>query len=122
MRNAAKNTKAKRAREQAIPIEPGSGNVFADLGLPHPEDRLAKAELIQCIINVITARKLTPVQAAAILGIDQPKASALLRGKFDGFSSDRLFRFLNALGQNVEIVIWPTRRAGERARMRVASH
>lgn len=121
MRNGVGNRKPKRAREQPITIEPSSGNVFADLGLPHPEDRLAKAELVQRIINVITARKLTQVRAAALLGIDQPKVSALLRGKFDGFSSDRLFRFLNALGQHVEIVIRPARRAGERARTKVAA-
>lgn len=121
MRNGVKNRKPKRAREQPITIEPGSGNVFADLALPRPEDHLAKAELVQRIIDIIAARKLTQVRAAAILGVDQPKVSALLRGKFDGFSSDRLFRFLNALGQNVEIVIRPTRRAGERARTKVAT-
>ena len=28
-----------------IEVEEGSGNVFADIGLPNPEERLAKADL-----------------------------------------------------------------------------
>src|SRR6476469_3942811 len=63
--------------------------------------------------DVIAERKLSQVRAAKLLGIDQPKVSALLRGKLDGFSIDRLFRFLNALGRDVEIVIRPARQDGE---------
>src|SRR5262249_28961209 len=81
-----------------IPMEPSSGNVFADLGLENPEELLAKAALVQRIADIIAERKLTQAGAAKLLGIDQPKVSALLRGKLDGFSTDRLFRFLNALG------------------------
>jgi predicted XRE-type DNA-binding protein len=116
-----KRDKRKRPKAEAIAIEPSSGNVFADLGLPHPEELLAKAQLVQRIIDIITERKLTQAQAAAILGINQPKVSALMRGTLDGFSSDRLFRFLNVLGQNVEIVIRPTKEASEQASTRVAS-
>jgi predicted XRE-type DNA-binding protein len=93
--------------EKAVPIEPSSGNVFADLGLKNPEELLAKAELVQRIADIIAERKLTQVRAAKLLGIDQPKVSALLKGKLDGFSTDRLFRFLNALGRDVESVIRP---------------
>jgi predicted XRE-type DNA-binding protein len=121
MRNGVRNKKAKQAREKPITIEPGRGNVFADLALPNSGDLLAKAELVQRIIDLITERKLTQASAAALLGIDQPKVSALMRGKLDGFSTDRLFRFLNALGQNVEIVIQPARPGKERASTRVAS-
>jgi predicted XRE-type DNA-binding protein len=95
------------------PVEASSGNVFADLGLKNPEELLAKAELVQCIAGVIAERKLTQVRAAKLLGIDQPKVSALLKGKLDGFSIDRLFRFLNALGRDVEITIRPARQADE---------
>ena len=94
-------------------IEKSSGNVFADLGLENPEGRLAKAELVQRIADIIAERKLTQVRAAKLLGIDQPKVSALLRGKLDGFSTDRLFRFLNALGRDVEIVIRPAKHSRE---------
>src|SRR3954453_14087958 len=92
-------------------VEASSGNVFADLGLKNPEELLAKAELVQRISDVIAERKLTQARAAKVLGIDQPKVSALLRGKLDGFSIDRLFRFLNALGRDVEISVRPARDA-----------
>src|SRR3954470_2109430 len=94
-------------------VEASSGNVFADLGLKNPEELLAKAQLVQRIADIIAERKLTQARAAKLLGIDQPKVSALLRGKLDGFSTDRLFRFLNALGRDVEIVIRPARHDGE---------
>lgn len=99
--------------EGQVGIEPSRGNVFADLDLEDPEGLLARAELVQRICDIIAERKLTQTRAAAILGIDQPKVSALMRGKLDGFSLDRLFRFLNALGRDVEIVIRPARRDGE---------
>jgi predicted XRE-type DNA-binding protein len=96
-----------------VSIEESSGNVFADLGLKDPEELLAKAQLVQRIADIIAERKLTQARAAKLLGVDQPKVSALLRGKLGGFSIDRLFRFLNALGRDVEIVIRPARRDGE---------
>lgn len=114
--------KEERKKKDGPPvlIEESSGNVFVDLGLKHPEELLAKAELVQRITTIIAERKLTQVRAAKLLGIDQPKVSALLRGKLDGFSTDRLFRFLNALGSNVDIFIRPTR-TGEAANTRVVS-
>jgi predicted XRE-type DNA-binding protein len=90
-----------------------NGNVFADLGLKNPEELLAKAELVQRISDVIAERKLTQASAAKVLGIDQPKVSALLRGRLDGFSIERLFRFLNALGKDVEITVRPARQAND---------
>ena len=89
-------------------VEEGSGNVFADLGLPNPDLALAKAELVQRIRELIEERKLTQVKAAKCLGLDQPKVSALVRGRVEGYSIDRLFRFLNALGQRVEITVRPS--------------
>ena len=65
-----------------------SGNVFADLELPDAEERLAKAELAKQIEHIIKKKRLTQEQAAKILGINQPKVSALLRGKLAGFSVD----------------------------------
>src|SRR5262245_43709546 len=115
MRNGVKPMKAKRADE----VEASSGNVFADLELPDADESLAKAELAGRICAILGERKLTQAKAAALLGVDQPKVSALMRGKLDGFSTDRLFRFLNALGQDVEIVIRPRRRDNAQARTRV---
>jgi predicted XRE-type DNA-binding protein len=84
-----------------------SGNVFADLGLADPEEALAKAELARQIGALLAERGLTQAQAAALLGIDQPKVSALVRGRLEGFSLDRLLRFLLALDRDVEIVVRP---------------
>jgi predicted XRE-type DNA-binding protein len=86
-------------------FEQSSGNVFADLKIPHPEEALAKTELAIRIHNIIKRKKLTQKQAAALLGIDQPKISALMSGKLSGFSMERLFNFLNDLGQDVTISI-----------------
>lgn len=91
-------------------VQPGTDNVFDDLQIPNPDLALAKAELVHRIREVICARKLSQMQAAELLGVDQPKVSALVRGKVAGFSIDRLFRFLNALGQQVQIRVTPSPR------------
>ena len=108
-----------KAKAKVEAVEASSGNVFADLGLPNPEDALAKAKLASRICQVIEERGLTQTEAAKILGLDQPKVSALVRGKLSGFSADRLFRFLNDLGQEIEITIRPARRANHRGSIRV---
>ena len=87
-----------------VDIEPSSGNVFADLGLPHPGERLAKAELAHKIITASERRGLTQAEAAELLEVDQPKISALKRGRLAGFSLDRLVRFLVLLGNDVASV------------------
>ena len=101
-------------RVEAIPLEKSSGNVFGDLGVPESAEMLAKAELAARIAEIISERRLTQAGAAKLLGVDQPSVSDLIRGRLRGFSSDRLFRFLNALGRDVEIVISPTRRSGSK--------
>lgn len=88
-----------------ITVEQSSGNVFADLGYPDAEEALAKSRLAQRIAEVIEKQNLTQVQAASVLGVDQPKISKLMRGQLREFSTDRLFRFLKALNQDVEIVV-----------------
>ena len=88
-------------------VEVSSGNVFAYLGLSNPEERLLKAELVRKISEIITNLNLTQVQAAEILGIDQPKVSLLIRGRLSGFSTDRLMNYLNKLGSDVEITVKP---------------
>ncbi|HEV2386924.1 MAG TPA: helix-turn-helix transcriptional regulator [Candidatus Acidoferrales bacterium] len=76
-----------------IQVKVGIGNVFADIGLPNPEERLAKADLAICITQAIQARSLTEIQAAGILKIDQPKISRLWRGQLSGFYTERLSTF-----------------------------
>lgn len=97
-----------------------SGNVFADLDLAHADDLLAKAELAAKIIDEIQRRRFTQTQAAKILGVDQPKISALKQGKLSGFSIERLMRFLLLLGRDIQITV--KNRSGPRspATLRVA--
>jgi predicted XRE-type DNA-binding protein len=87
------------------PPQDGTENVFADLGIEAPEEYLAKSELAARIQAAIEARGLTQKAAGALLGISQPRISPLLCGRLDGFSTDRLFRFLNLLGSDVRIVV-----------------
>lgn len=109
MRNGskAKSGKPKTTPDEPTTFEMGSGNVFADLGLPNPELALAKAALVLRIQCLIDAQKLTQTKAADLLGIDAPKLALLLRGRTERYTLDRLFRFLNALGQRVEIAVRP---------------
>jgi predicted XRE-type DNA-binding protein len=86
-------------------VHRSSGNVFADLKLPDAEEYMAKSELAVQIFKLIKHRRLTQTAAGKILGINQPKVSALLNGRLDGFSTDRLLRFLNALGCDVQIAV-----------------
>lgn len=97
-----------------------TGNVFADLKLPKPEEALAKAELAQKIVVILNKRGLTQKDAAAMLGVDQPKISALVRGRLSGFSIERLLRFLLLLGRDVEINVKPRPRSRAQARLLVA--
>src|SRR5437763_11162698 len=93
-----------------------SGNVFADLGLPNPEQELLKARLTLQIYKIIKARGLTQAQAGEVLGIKPPHVSALMRNRAGNFSVGRLIEFLNRLGQDVRITVKPTRKArGEMA-------
>ncbi len=108
-------------KDEKTKYEKSSGNVFADLGLSKPEDRIAKAELARQISKIISRQKLTQEAAAELLGIDQPKVSALLRGKMAGFSLERLIRLLNVLGRDVEIVVKPKPSRRAHAKFFVAS-
>ncbi len=81
------------------------GNVFADLGLSNPDERMAKAKLALAIMRRIRALSLTQDAAAELLGTDQGKRSAIARGRLTGFTYDRLLRFLNILGCNVTIAV-----------------
>jgi predicted XRE-type DNA-binding protein len=91
------------------PITKSSGNVFEDLLLPDAPGLMARAQLTRQIAKVIQRKGLNQAQAAQRLEIDQPKISALLRGRFEGFSVERLLRFLNALDQDVKIVVRPAK-------------
>ena len=107
---------SKRVRDYIV----SSGNVFADLGLQNAEEMLAKAELAHKIIILLDEKKLTQVQAAKLLGIDQHKISYLMRGRLSGFSLERLMRFLLLLGQDIKITVQATPRTRSKSRVLVA--
>jgi predicted XRE-type DNA-binding protein len=90
--------------------EKSSGNVLADLGLPHPEQELLKARLTLQIYRIIKARHVTQAQAGAILGIRQPQVSLLMRNRSGNFWVERLMDFLTALGHDVEVRVTRTRK------------
>jgi len=104
-------------------IEPrftvSSGNVFADLGLPDAGTRLAKAELARSISAIIDERKLTQREAARLLQIDQPKVSAITRGRLGDFSLDRLLTLVNRLGMDIDITVAPNPEPSRPPRMTV---
>jgi predicted XRE-type DNA-binding protein len=91
--------------KREISVIRGSGNVFADLGFDNPEEELLKADLVREIRAIIRARHLTQAQAAALLGIRQPDVSALVNGRVEKFSLQRLLMFMPRLGRDVNIVV-----------------
>ena len=97
--------------KEIIEVEQSSGNVFADLGLPNPEQELLKAHLALQIYKIIKERGLRQAEAGKILGIEQPQVSALMRNRSGNFSVGRLIEFLTALDQDVEITVGPKRKA-----------
>jgi len=82
-----------------------SGNVFADLGMPNPEEELLKAKLASKISEVIEKRQVTQVQAGEIMGLPQSKVSELCNGRTETYSVERLYRFLTRLGVGVSVVL-----------------
>ncbi|HEU4659336.1 MAG TPA: helix-turn-helix transcriptional regulator [Pseudolabrys sp.] len=106
-------------RKKVLPAhDVGSGNIFADLGLPNPEEHQLKAALVVQLHRLIKARKLTQVAAAKLIGVKQPDLSNILRGHYQGFSLERLMRMLTAFDQDIEITVRP-RRGKSRQRGRI---
>jgi len=99
--------------------EAGSGNIFADIGLPNAQEHLVKAQLVYKIDGLMKTRGLKQA-AAKLFGVKQPDVSKMLRGDFRQFSVERLLRFRVALGQDVEIVVRPRRGARTAPQLRVA--
>jgi predicted XRE-type DNA-binding protein len=100
-------TKLSKHEDADLTIHIGSGNVFADMGLPNPEERQTKARLMYAIGSAIKRNKLTQAQAAKNVGLTQPDISCIVRGRGAGYSTDRLIEVLRHLGQDVSIVLTP---------------
>lgn len=95
-------------------ITRGTANVFTDLGLPDPAERQTKTRLALAINRIIKDQGLKQVDAARLLGVPQPKVSALVNYRLDGFSVEKLMDFAVALGRDVEIIVRPKRDAAAR--------
>ena len=102
-----------------IEIHEGSGNVFADLGLPDSEGLLVKSQIVIELHRSIKSRKLSQTAAAKLIGIAQPDLSNLLRGRFSGFSTERLMRMLTSFGRDIDIVVRPPTRTRRTGRIRL---
>ena len=98
-----------------------SGNIFADLGLPNADELLLKAQIVSEIPRLMKLKKLTQAKAATLTGVGQPDLSNLLRGKFRGFSVERLMLMLTAFGRDVEVVVRPAPRSRKQGRIRFKS-
>jgi predicted XRE-type DNA-binding protein len=112
---------ASRGVEPRESITRGSGNVFADLGFPDAAERQAKLRLAYTLNQVIDSRNLSQASAAKVLGVTQPKVSALRNYKLAGFSVERLMNLLTALDQDVDIVVRPKPRNRKAARISVVA-
>lgn len=121
MTSGAKTPKKHPARNNRDrSVTPSSDNVFTDLGLADAEELLAKADLVHAIQQLVHAKKLSQRAAAHLLGVAQPDLSRIFRGRLDGFSIERLVRMLNALGQDVCLVVQP--KAIRRRRATIRTH
>ncbi len=109
-----------KRKSLGVEVEEGSGNVFADLGFPDAEERKTKVLLAIQLQQILEERRLTQAGAARILGVSQPKVSALVNGRLEGFSVERLMIFLTSLGRDVQITVGPRRSARTSGRIRVA--
>jgi predicted XRE-type DNA-binding protein len=112
---------ARRSNEGDSEIVRGTGNVFADLGYLDAAERQAKLRLAYALNQLLDERKLTQADAARVLGVTQPKVSALRHYKLAGFSVERLMTLLTALDQDVEIVIRRKPRSRRAARISVVA-
>jgi predicted XRE-type DNA-binding protein len=100
----------RKIRKRAARVTEGSGNVFADLGLPNPEQEMLKAQLTLQIHTILKGSGMTQAEIGKILGVQQPQVSLLMRNRAGSFSVGRLMEFLTALRQDVEITVRPTRK------------
>ena len=101
----------KRHVIEGVEVWEGSGNVFADLGMPNAEEHQIKSGLMGEIAKAMRRRGLTQQAAAEIVGIPQPRLSAALRGDFSKLSERKLMGCLNRLGYDIEIKVKRTRKA-----------
>lgn len=99
-------------------VEPGTDNLFADLGLPDAERHLLKAEIVSEIFRLVNERRLNQTEAGRLMGITQPEVSRLFKGHFREYSVDRLMSLLTSFDRDVEIVVRPHKKRGKTGKIR----
>jgi predicted XRE-type DNA-binding protein len=100
-----------------VKVDVGSGNIFADLGLPDAEIHFLRAQIVSEIYRLTNERKLTQTQAGRLMGVSQPEVSRMFKGNFREYSIERLMGFLTSFDRDVEIVVKPHRRTGKAGRI-----
>jgi predicted XRE-type DNA-binding protein len=100
-------------------IEHGTANVFADIGLPDAEERLAKALLARAIKQIITHRGWTQARAAQQVGLAASDMSDVVRGKLARFSLDRLESLILDLDMDIHLKVTPKRAEAHRGHISV---
>jgi predicted XRE-type DNA-binding protein len=104
-----------------VKVDVGSGNIFADLGLPDADNHFLKAQIVSEIYRITNERKLTQAQAGKLMGITQPEVSRMFKGSFREYSIERLMGFLTSFDRDVEIVVKPHKKAGKAGRITFSS-
>jgi predicted XRE-type DNA-binding protein len=105
--------------ENNIEFEIGSGNVFADIGFDRAEEMQFKSELVRQINQTIKSRELTSIQVRDLLNIDDPMLSNLSRGRLTELTIEHLFRYLNILGRDLEVVLKPLSTSSSQGKLKV---
>ena len=105
--------------EQNIEFEIGSGNVFADIGFDNAEEMLLKSELVRQINHTIKDRELNSVQIKDLLNLDDERLSNLSRGRLTELTLENLFRYLNVLGRDLEVVLKPSSMSNSQGKLKV---
>ena len=100
-----------------VKVEVGSGNIFADLGLPDADTHFIKAQIVSEIYRLANERGLTQAGAGKRMGISQPEVSRMFKGNFREYSIDRLMGFLTSFDRDVEIVVRPHKKTGKAGRI-----
>ena len=104
-------------RKVKVKVEVGSGNIFADLGLPDADAHFLKAQIVSEIYRITNERKLTQAGTGKLMGITQPEVSRMFKGNFREYSVDRLMGFLTSFDRDVEIVVKPHKKDGRAGRI-----
>ena len=103
-------------------VEEGSGNIFADLGLPDADTHFLKAQIVSEVYRLTNERNLTQAEAGKLMGISQPEVSRMFKGHFREYSVERLMGLLTSFDRDVEIVAKPHKgKSGEGGRITFSS-